>query len=326
MPGKPGVSQPVQGLGALVVGYQPEFPTLDALLLTLLAEAQWVVLVDNGGSQNFLQNAPEARARVHYLAQPGNVGLGAALNAGFAYLAAQQCAYTITFDQDSAPPAGMLATLHEHHRSLQQRGISCAAVGPRFRDRRAGGQPLFPLYQQQGAFIRKVPLQPATTPEHEVDVLITSGMMVNMAAWQAGLHYNPGLFVDYTDTDWCFRARAQGWHLYANLQAEMGHALSDAPPVKFMGLTLLRYSPLRRYYYFRNTLYFLRQNYVSWAWRRRLFAGLLVRLVGNVWMDDATTRSARFILRGLRDGIRGRLGPCPFAGDGKTPVSGQRHS
>ena len=314
---------PIKGLGALVVGYQPELATLDALLLTLLAEAQWVVLVDNGGSEGFLQGHPQARARVHYLPQSGNVGLGAALNAGFKHLASLSCAYTITFDQDSAPPAGMLSTLHENHLLLAQQGINCAAIGPRFRDRRAAGQPLFPLYQQQGAFIRKVPRQVTSAPVHEVDVLITSGMMVNMAAWRAGLQYNAGLFVDYTDTDWCFRARAQGFHLYASLQAEMGHALSDAPPVKFMGLTLLRYSPLRRYYYFRNTMYFLRQNYASWAWKRRLFAGLLVRLVANVWMDDATTRSASFIFSGLRHGIRGRLGPCPFAGAGKTPVSEQ---
>ena len=82
-------------------------------------------------------------------------------------------------------------------------------------------------------------------------------MMVDSDVWKDGLHYDERLMVDYTDTDWCFRARAAGWRLFVLPSVRMPHAISDAAPIRVMGLRLLRYSPLRRYYYFRNTVYFV---------------------------------------------------------------------
>lgn len=82
----------------------------------------------------------------------------------------------------------------------------------------------------------------------KVDVLITSGMFISTHAWIEGSRYNDGLFVDFTDSEWCFRVRDLGYTLYGCLNVEMGHALSDAPPVKILGFSFLRYSPVRRYF------------------------------------------------------------------------------
>lgn len=295
-----------QAIAAVVVGYHPDYPVLDTLLLALLQQADLVVLADNGASAAYLSQHPDQRERVIYRDMQGNQGLGAALNAGFDFAAQNNCRYVATFDQDSAVPPQMLADLRQAHQTLSQDGVRCAAVGPCFYDRREGGMAQsFPLFQEKNGHI-----QAYNTPAPDavglvlVDTLITSGMLVDLKAWQSGLKYNPWLMVDFTDTDWCFRARAAGWQLYACPAVALGHALSDAPPVRLMGLNFLRYSPRRRYYYFRNVVYFVRQPCVSWAWRRRLLIGAAIRLVVNPFIDTRAWASLQMSLKGLWDGIR----------------------
>lgn len=307
------IEPPVAGLAALVVGFQPELDVLEKLLATLLQEASLVILADNGGCEELFVRHPELRKRVQHLPMGGNQGLGEALNRGFDFAATRDCQYVATFDQDSEPPIGMLSRLVQTHLELDRQGVRCAAVGPTYFDRREGAAKKFPLYREVNGKIARlgqtVPLDPGSL--QAVDVLITSGMMVSMAAWSAGLKYDSKLFVDYTDTDWCFRARAAGYRLFVDLRCEMGHAMSDAPPVRVGRLNLLRYSPVRRYFYFRNTVYFVRQPFVSRAWKRRLLAGLCIRLVSNFVIDAKRWQGTRMAILGLWDGVNGRFGRLP---------------
>src|SRR5690554_5157145 len=133
----PIISRELPPVAALVVGYMPDRPVLDRLLLSLLAEAEAVFLLDNGGSQEYLSDLPAERARVRYIDMGGNAGLGAALNRGMQEARAAGLRYVITFDQDTAPPDGMPQAPLDAMEAQQQAGITCAAIGPLFFDRRA---------------------------------------------------------------------------------------------------------------------------------------------------------------------------------------------
>jgi rhamnosyltransferase len=291
-------------IAAIVVGYFPTRPILDRLLHSLLKQAEYVIFVDNGGGADFLSDDPTARAQVEYVDLAGNQGLGYALNVGFKLALARDCQYVATFDQDSNPPETLLAGLLQAHQTLKSQGVNCAAVGPAFYDNRAASQTLFPFYREIDGHIRTVTLDAQPRDAVEVDFLITSGMLINAAVWAEGLHYDAGLFVDYTDSDWCFRARAAGYRLYTSVDQEMGHALSDAPPLRVFGLNFYQYSPLRRYYYFRNSVLFIHQSYVSTAWKKRLTAGLLLRFVVSIISDPHKLASIKMMSRGIYHGFK----------------------
>lgn len=300
--------QHINPVAAVVVGYFPTFPVLDALLLSLLGQVGLVIFVDNGGGQGYLAAHPTEKEKVDYIDLDGNKGLGFALNEGFKIAVSRGFDFVATFDQDSSPPPLMIAGLLEAHHHLQDKGVTCAAIGPRFYDSREGKKHHFPLYKQVGSSITALPQLDEATGLFDVDVLITSGMLVNASVWRRGIAYNPGLFVDYTDTDWCFRARAAGFRLFVSPDQEMGHALSDAPPIRLFGLNFLRYSPIRRYYYFRNTMFFVRQPYVSWVWKGRLLIGLGVRFMSNVFIDKQKLAGLKMTLVGVFHGVVGKLG------------------
>lgn len=295
-------------IAAIVVGFFPEFHVLDDLLLNLLKQVDYLIFVDNGGGEAFLQSHPVDRSKVEYLVLGDNKGLGFALNEGFKLAAVHGCEYVATFDQDSSPTNSMIVGLLEAHIALKQQGVNCAAVAPIFYDSREGDKVRFPFYQEVDGAICAVPKDGNTSGVIEVDVLITSGMLVKTSVWSEGVHYNAGLFVDYTDTDWCFRAKAEGFRLFACLDQEMAHAPSDAPPARLLGLSFFRYSPLRRYYYFRNTVFFIRQAYVSTAWRNRLLLGLIIRFFANFMIDQKRFSSLKMMSLGVFDGLSGKDG------------------
>lgn len=295
-------------IAAVVVLYFPDHDVLYKLLISISDQVDQLILIDNGGSEDVLKCGKISGINFRYIKLGKNLGLGYALNTGFSAAQEYGVEYVVTFDQDSAPPPSLLADLLKSHLMLSESGVNCAAVSPVFFDRREGVKSYFPFYREYASRIEALRADICSDHLVETDVLITSGMMVRMAAWADGLEYDAGLFVDYTDTEWCFRARRHGYHLFGNLSVEMGHAPSDAPPARIWGLSFFRYSPLRRYYYYRNTILFCKKDYVSFAWKKRLFTGLLIRFVVNLLIDKNKLKSFRMMSKGVLAGLYGRSG------------------
>jgi rhamnosyltransferase len=185
---------------------------------------------------------------------------------------------------------------------------NCAAVSPVFFDRRDNVKQYFPFYTSEKGFIEPV-FPSGNGPEFvNADVLITSGMLVKASVWRDAVKYDESYFVDYTDTEWCFRARSLGYQIVGCLSVEMGHAPSDAPPARVFGLSFFRYSPLRRYYFFRNTTRLIKQNYIEGYWKRRLVIGLMLRFVVNVFIDNQKLKSLRMMSLGVYHGVVNKAG------------------
>ena len=307
--GQPVFMTPRERTAALVVSYMPNHDVLGSLLRSLSSQVDVLVLIDNGGGEQVAKTVRAQGVLMDCIRCEGNLGLGHALNRGFRYALEVGATHVATFDQDSDPASDLIARLMDAHRKLGFAGERCAAVGPAFFDVRKDEMTFFPFYRTEGGVIQTLqPAQPGTADLVEVDMLITSGMLINAAAWADGIRYDEALFVDHTDTEWCFRARSCGYKLFGCTSIHMGHALSDAPPKVFMGLSFFRYSPLRRYYYYRNTTYLCSDSVVPRVWRHRFAKGLIVRLAGNWMVDDRKFQSLKMMVRGAWDGWRGRMG------------------
>jgi rhamnosyltransferase len=299
----------LETIAAVVVGYNPDIKVLDDLLVSLSEQVALLILVDNGGAENFLQERPEVKSFVKYLSLDGNRGLGVALNAGFQLAVDSGIQYVVTFDQDSHAEPDLISELESAMRLAKSRDEKCIAVSPAFFDRRDGKRIPFPFYQSVNGVIAPVFVSQDSSGLVRADALITSGMLVDTIAWKEGIKYDDGMFVDFTDTEWCFRVRDQGYTLYGCLNVEMGHALSDAPPVKIFGLSFFRYSPVRRYFFFRNTVAVCRMEHTPMCWKKRLSIALVLRFFVNLVIDKDKIQSLKMMARGVRHGLRKSLGP-----------------
>ncbi len=298
----------LNSIAAVVVGYNPDIKVLSHLLASLVQQVELLVLIDNGGSEAYLEHFPELRARIKYIALNGNKGLGAALNIGFNIAVTANMNYVVTFDQDSHAAPDLISSLHRAALYAVNQDPNCIAVSPVFFDRRGDEKVNFPFYRSVDNKIQAVF---ASDNEHglvKADALITSGMFVNTKAWKEGIHYDEGMFVDFTDTEWCFRVRDRGHSLYGCLDIEMGHALSDAPPVKFFGLNFFRYSPVRRYFFFRNTVAVCRMSHTPACWKKRMLSALVLRFFVNLLIDENRLLSFKMMVRGICHGWQKKLG------------------
>jgi rhamnosyltransferase len=300
-------------IAAIVVAFGPDESQINRLIGALADECESVYVMDNGGGRDAITAALQADPAIRIVDMGGNKGLGEALNHGFRLATAARFDYVTTFDQDSEPAAGQIATLINAMHVLASAGNNVAAVGPRTVDVRGRRRLDHPFMRRRIGW----PTAARCTGDSEfieTDFLITSGSVISVSAYSGVGQYDPGFFVDYSDMEWCFRALDRGYRLFGICSVTMSHELSTGASARALGMTILGYSAIRRYYYARNVVLLVSQPHVATGWKARLLIGL----IGRVLLLPVTVKLSKgwmghwsMLIRGIVDGIVGVRGPYP---------------
>ncbi len=294
-----------RGVTAVVVTHSPDVPLLREVLEAVRPQVDGVVVVDNATQgvdfDRLLDDAAASGCEV--IRNLANLGLAAGFNLGIARAREQGSAFVLLLDQDSVASPGMVATLLDAYASLSKSG-RVAAVGAQFVDPRDGR--LAPFVRVGFPFNRK--LHGAAGECIESDFLISSGSLLPLPVIDDVGGMDEGLFIDSVDLDWCFRARAAGYQLHGVCDARMRHSIGDALKPSLLGHKIFVHSPRRLYYLTRNRLLLYRRAHTPRVW----IAQDLLRVVGKFLRMSLLVAprgdNARAMLRGIRDGIRGRTG------------------
>lgn len=278
---------------AILVTYHPDLTALATHLEALAPQVDGLVLVDNGSGQTPALQAVLAALPVPHKAcfQPENRGLGQAQNAGVAQARTLGAEAVLLMDQDSHPGPGMVAAL--------QAGLAAraddqpAAIGANFTEPARG---------------TSAGLPPGAIPE--MPALIASGTLIPCSVLESVGPFDEALFVDFVDTEWSFRARAQGYRLFAARGAPMTHRIGDET-VQVFGRTRPIHAPARAYYQTRNLLRLWRARHMPRRWLLGKLTATLARRLGLALI--VPPRGARFkaVARGLWHGLRNRGGTMP---------------
>lgn len=297
------------GLATVTVTYNPDLAILRAQLDALPRGASKIV-VDNAsapalreGLRALLRNRPDALLLEHR----ENLGLAAALNAGVRAAAAATPAPedVLLLDQDTEPEPGSVDALVSALHALTASDPAVAAVGPRLLDVDTGLEHGF--HQLRGWRIARRHLDAASAPL-DVIGLNGSGTLVRLAPFLGAGGMDASLFIDHVDTEWSFRMRAAGYRLCGVPAARFRHRMGAAG--KRYWLLAWRVwpyrSPWRHYYLFRNTARLLRMPHVAAVWKAWAPFKLALTMVAHALFDPARGAQLQQMLRGLRDGARGR--------------------
>jgi rhamnosyltransferase len=287
----------VRNVGSVVVFFNPAPASIE--LANRLAEHTCCVVVDNTPN---VRSQPGLATSVHYVANAENIGVASAVNRGVEVLLRAGCTSALLFDQDSDPAADLLEGLPALLDELKG-SEKVALVAPAYDDARLGGV---------ASFVRFRPFRlervPATGDQViETDFVITSGSCVNLECWAEVGPMDDALFIDFVDLEWCVRARRAGYKLLGVPWIVMSHSLGEEP-VRLFGRPYPMHSPLRHYYLFRNAVALMRRSYVPWTWKSTELVKLPVRLLVYACLPDERIAHLRMALRGICDGLRGRLG------------------
>lgn len=300
---------------AVVVTFRPDLARLSSLLTSIAPQVESVVVVDNGSSADALQAIQSCLGDGHGELWPltANLGIAAAQNCGVERARAVAATHVLLLDDDSAPADDMVRRLAAA--IIEPGGDRVAAVGPVVRDRRAVGEPL--VFTDQHAGPRRAPQLPrADGATIDVAFLIASGTLIDLQAFDAVGPFNEAMFIDHVDLEWGVRARRAGWHLRVVVGADLDHNLGErARRVPWRSREVHVQAPDRNYYMVRNTLWLVRGDLLPTRWRRGYVRWITRYAAFYAVAVPPRPLRLRRMVRGMRDGMVGKLGPLPGAGD-----------
>jgi rhamnosyltransferase len=287
----------------VLVTYHPDaqFPPRLAALRRQLGA---IVIVDNGSDGDahaMLRESAEDPA-IEVVCEPENRGVATALNIGLARAAARGFAWALLLDQDSRIDEDLVAgLLAVYHAFPERERLAIVAAG--FRDFREE-----PDATKHGA---------APDSWEELDQVITSGSLLSLAAFARVGRFRDDFFIDYVDTEYCWRARALGYGVIKTRKHLMSHAIGRPSRHRLLWMRkwTTNHPPDRRYYIARNFTILTREQARGHAGRWVLESlGLVFKLAKRVVLYEDRRRAKLFaLLQGWYHGVRGIAGRRPRA-------------
>lgn len=301
---------------AVLVSFHPD-PDLPARVNRIMAQVGALMIVDNGSGEAALRMLQELSAdpRISLELNRKNLGVARALNIGIERARLLEYEWLLLLDQDSVLDAGMVDELIAAHASFPE-PVRLAVLGAGFRDvKKPGTEPSEPL----GGTVRSSEACPATElPWEEVESVITSGSLLRLATLDRIGPFREEFFIDYVDSEYCFRARAQGYRVVKTRKPLMSHAIGASTHHSILGIGkwTSNHSADRRYYMARNDTVMLKEyGGFRWGtWALKSFGRRVRTCKRIVLYEDRKLSKIGAVARGWWDGVRGNLGPRDRAG------------
>lgn len=284
---------------AVIPAFRPDSARFAKVLSALASQCDRILVVDNGSARGI---ASEASARVgvalEILGDGNNLGVAAAQNLGVRRALESGAEAVLFMDQDSVPHADMVRNLAEALQHLISRGCRVAACGPRYYE---PDSLHLSSFVRAGIFRLSHVLPSAGDRSVACDFLISSGMLVPTEILRNVGVMEEGLYIDHVDTEWCFRAKREGYECHGVEAAHMEHELGTARRRLWIGRwrQLPDHPPERMFYLARNTLWLLRRGYIPLACKQHL----LMRLAGLATFSLLSRKNVRRMLLNFGRGI-----------------------
>lgn len=280
-----------------------------------------VLIVDNGsdiGTMGILEDlARGSDGKTELIRNRSNLGVGTALNQGCRHAVSLGFDWVLLMDQDSVAEPAMVASLlnaWETHPDREKVFI----MAPRY-EASEGVEAIYLSFR--GIWPKKGNFGPGVEYLEPTEA-ITSGSLVRTGAFRRIGYFTEELFIDFVDTEFCLRLTCAGFRIVVPRNAFLQHSLGNASIINVLGRTLLTLNhPLIRRYYISRNRFHLMKSFFSRFPSFFLFhlREAFIDLVRVFLFEEDRWQKAKYSLRGIRDGIYGRLGPA-------KPERGIRHA
>lgn len=288
-------------IAAVLTAYHPD-ERLAAVVESALETCALVVIADNTPSGTASSAAQLSGPRVKVIQSGKNLGLGAALNLAVSELPAEVDS-VLFLDQDSVLPAGLVEGL---------------AAG--FTDERVGVMAPTPWDFKHETYYCDTATMTDTVSD--VEAVITSGMLVRRTVLER-VKFREDLFIDWVDIAFCLDVGAAGFRIVQDWRLRLLHSIGNCEmhSLGYRKVHVSHYPVWRLYWIGRNAPVVHRIRFgrsPRAAVSTTLFIG--PRLVSMLLFERSRFAHAVALLRGLGDGLRGRVNPAYLPAGASHPA------
>ncbi|MFZ0406822.1 MAG: glycosyltransferase [Cyanobium sp.] len=241
----------------------------------------FVVLVDNNPEP--LVHRPCSARHCELVFNGNRGGIAGGLNQGILRAVAAECTWITLLDQDSRIPVEQISLLQHAWDADPGRLL---VVGPCIWDAQR--------QERHGRWRASVDGFDSTR------LLISSGTTFRSSDWPLLGSLHEGLFIDFVDHAWCFRAQARGFQLLQHPKVRLSQQFGVQHPNRFcrrLGLQL--YGPERHFYGLRNLRWLCVQSYIPLDLKTKELLKMLVKPWLWLLFEPRRLENLRAIVAGL---------------------------
>lgn len=270
---------------AIIILYNPDNNILKKWVDVVLRDSTVTyIFVDN----SITANDKFSELRAHYLPQYVNKGIAEAQNIGIEFAVKQLFDYLIFFDQDSLYDSQFVEILTSEYKRAKSLNSRIVMAGPLVID-----ADTMHTYKNIDDFHEGI---------SKVDVLISSGTIIDRdSVFKVGC-MDSGLFIDYVDFEWCWRAKHMGYECVKLLNVKLYHTIGQNRST-FLGFPLITSSPVRYYYQYRNLIMLSKRSYIPCKWKIKSGCRKLAELFILPFYVNNYKYIFKNILIGIMDGF-----------------------
>lgn len=274
----------------IIITYNPDLLLLEKNLAAVVPQVSSVLIYDNGSSnvtdiRDMVSEFPSAE-----LIENGeNLGLPVNYNQSARKIGggwANQDNWMLILDQDTVLPEGYVQAASAFFSQEDISIISCP-----YWDSNA---------ESFEEFREKIPSEETTY----VKRCISSGSLCRVRDILNLGGFDERMFIDYVDYDYCQTVMEHNLKILQLNRYYMKHKIGNSRTVRFLGKrrVIYNHSPFRKYYFYRNRVYYARKHHMS-LWNK----GYLGILILTFLYEDDKWNKLRAMLKGFADGFRMKL-------------------
>lgn len=274
-------------IAVVIVLYNPSSD--DIQRISVLSSAYSCYVVDNSESTSI----DTAISSFCYIYNNGNLGIAEAQNRALRKIMEDDYDYVIFLDQDSRVEQNYCHNIMCEFARIDEGSL--AILGPSV------------LHRENGEEYKSV-VHHYTVNENGFSQrkhIISSGSCISVKALHDIGLMESGLFIDYVDYEWCWRAASKGYKCGITNRMSIYHKVGQRE------LTIGKYkvivsAPGRYYYQYRNFLWLIRRKYVPLQWKFATGTKFLLRLIYFPLYVKGGYECWKYMIKGIKDGLWAR--------------------
>ena len=265
-----------------IVLYEPDIKRLAENISAISPQVADVILIDNG-SKNIdeIKGLIAGFDNVTYVRNAENCGIAKALNQIMDKDEELGAEWVLTLDQDTVCESDII---EKYDRMAKRAKDNVAIITSMYKD-------------------RSVEVDFGMTGEYErTDFCITSGAFNKISCIKAVGGFDEKLFIDMVDYDICYALVRGGYRIvrlnYVGFLHEVGRSVTR----KFLGknIIIFNHSPLRKYYWVRNSIYLKRKYDLGFKADVRI----IKRMIQTLLYEKDRPDKLKSMFRGVADGYK----------------------
>ncbi len=285
-------------IGSIITLYYPNLDLLKSLIAQISNQVDYIYIGDNtpissNSDLNILLGS-FSDISIEYKSFKENLGIAEAQNRGIDFFKRLEFDFILFLDQDSIPSIDLVSGLIDTHHTLTKQGVKIGGLGPRPFNR-----------ENKKPYVGMINRGNTNNDITYVSDIISSASLIPMSVVIDVGGMESGLFIDFVDQEFCWRAGSKGYKFCICENILLEHKLGDGDR-SFLFRKIRTTSPFRIYFIFRNYLLLVRRKYIPIYWKISVGCKCLIKIFYFPIFLTPRMKYLKSIFAGIKDGVLNR--------------------